>query len=185
MTQRVARAVLLVSLLVSGVTHAQAPSLQDRQVLDSGIPVRDAAKLSVTEKLGIVFERALLPRKKIVEPLYAYGSSNVCDPNVRVEDWKGHTGTAAIVVVSAEAETDIALYRPTVADAIVDARANWCGANRNWYFATTYPLSWNETARYVSRDVDRIVEELRTFQLEVGENGEGRGKSSKNLPPKD
>ena len=161
---------LLLALACGSGLVAQEPPPRDSQLLDTGVPVRPVDDISLTERLGIVFERALLPRKKIVEPLYAYDSDLVCGKQAKPEDLLAHEGTVAIVVVSVAPETDIALYRPTMAEAVRDAIQNWCDSDREWFFATTYPVGERPTTtRYLSREIDRIDAALLAFGSEEEE----------------
>ena len=172
MIRCVTQCLLLLSLcpLVVVAQDISVPDLHS----DDGIPVRPTSRISFPEKIGLVLEGALVPGKKLVEPLHAYEPKTVCS-KVHVEVLAEHIGTAAIIEVSMDPETDIAHYRPTVSDAITYARENWCKTDRKWFFATTYPLRGTERgdvkARYLSRDVDRIDELLVAYGTERKSGG--------------
>lgn len=171
MTRFLANALLLL-ILYPVAMFAQDTAIQDPQVLNGGVPVRPTTKISLPEKVGLVLKGALVPGRKLVEPLHAYEPSIVCYPS---KELRVHLGTAAIVVISPDPNTDIAYYYPTVSDAIEDAKRNWCGEGGDWFFATTYPLRdigpKNAEARYLSRELDRIDDVLLAFRTEKDARG--------------
>lgn len=172
MTRFTAQGLLLLAFSPLALS-AQEHTTLDPQILDSGVPVRLTTRINFTERVGIVLEGALVPGKKIVEPLYAYEPQTVCGS--LSEELQAHLGTAAIVVSSPDPDTDIALFRPTVSAAIEDAKRNWCQGRTDWFFATTYPLRDlgpdSAKARYLSRDLEKIDEALLAFRTEKETSG--------------
>ena len=183
MANRFAIGVLVLAALLASAAPAQDHGASDSAPQDSaaqnleileGVEVRHTSEVPVSEKLGIILRRALVPTARLVAPLYAYPNEIACD-DVNLDRLVGHEGSAAIVVpIPASDEggreakgggsgTTVALYRPTVTDAVRDARKSWCPQDdRLWYFATTYPLDVDIQAEYyLSRNVKRIDEQLR------------------------
>ena len=110
----------------------QDPTTQNLEILE-GVEVRHTSEVPVSEKLAIILRRALVPTARLVAPLYAYPNEIACD-DVNLDRLVGHEGSAAILVpIPASDEggreakgggsgTTVALYRPTVTDAVRNAR---------------------------------------------------------------
>ena len=143
-----------VALFLSSSANAQA-------LLSLGaVEVYAASEIGFLEQLEIAATRALIPRARVVAPLHAYSSTLACDED-NLPLLLGHNGSAAVVVELAEGA--VAFYRPTLDDAVVYARENWCSnENVKWYLATTYPFDGVEArGHYLTRDVERIDRILR------------------------
>ena len=137
-----------------------------------GVAVHASEDIGLTDRMAILLNHAFLQSPNIAT-LYAYDPEIACT-NDHLRPLLGHDGSAAILYTSARepenentTDTDIAfaVYRPTVTDALLDARKSWCGRN-DWYFATTHPLGDDiatKKAGYVSWDVDLIERKLNEF----------------------
>ena len=149
-------------LLMLGALFTAGIAAQDLQALN-GVIVRPTIEVGFAEQLELAARRALVPGAKVAAPLHAYSRDLACE-DARLGALLGHRGSAAIVVQLGD--YTIALYRPTVDDAVTYARQAWCNrTDADWYLATTYPLNGVEEAgHYLSRDVERIEEQLRDFR---------------------
>ena len=178
--------VLLLGAFLTSAAAAQEdgasnPPPQDSNSLDleilGGVEVRHASEVPFSEKLEIILRYALVSTSRFVAPLYAYPNEIACD-DANLERLVGQDGSAAILVPLPTPDqrgrgsevggsgTTVALYRPTVTDAVRDARKSWCPQDaRHWYFATTYPLEVDiQAEHYLSRNVEQIDAQLRAFR---------------------
>lgn len=141
MILRVAFALQLSVLFVASVS-AQIPQLL------GGVVVRPTRDVGFAEKLEIAIKRALVPRSRVVAALHAYDPGIVCRDD-RLGLLEGHDGVAAIIVGSDS--TTVALYYPTVSEAVTDARQHWCkDQTKTWSFSTAMPLSGGSRQRAIS-----------------------------------
>ena len=169
---------LLLGILSMSVTFAQPPesqddelSIQELKALLEGIPVRPSEDISFADRLFIVLNHAFIQRPNIAT-LHAYDPEVACE-NAHLRPLLGHGGSAAILYRSGESANDgeaaFAVYRPTVTDAVVEARReDWCDNRTSWYFATTYPLDGTVAGKhkpkdYFSWDVELIENTLQNF----------------------
>lgn len=162
MILRVLLALQLSILFISSV------SAQNPQLL-GGVVVRPTSEVGFAEKLEIAMKRALVPRSRVVAALHAYHPGIVCGDD-RPGLLEGHDGVAAIVVGSDS--TTVALYYPTVSEAVTDARQHWCkDRNETWKFSTAMPLSGGIQAEghFLTRDIEGI--EARISGLHAARQG--------------
>lgn len=160
----------------------------DGEILN-GIPVRSIEDVAWTEKVGMLLERVLVPTRQVAAPLYAYDSSVACERDLRTL-LAGNDGAAAILVDFENADSrPVALYRPSVEDAVRYAESRLCGngdASLPWYFATTHPLGGiEEKGRYLSRDVERVEQKLRESHASLQQKSPGLQKEPLLKPPGD
>ena len=152
-------AILLVPVAGAEDSANAAPERNDDVIVR---PVRDVGAI---ERVTIALTRAFVPGAKVFSPLYAYAREIACseDGGPR-ETFLKHRGPAALVyddngVIRAR-------YHQTTALALKDAESNgWCDSDSvpTWSIATTSPLESAEIAeeeRYLSRDVERIDQQL-------------------------
>ena len=146
-------------------------SIQELKALLEGIPVRPSEDIGFADRLLIVLNHAFIQRPNIAT-LHAYDPEVACE-NAHLRPLLGHSGSAAILYTWGESDggdAAFAMYRPTVTDAVVEARReDWCNNRTGWYFATTHPLDGTVAGRhkpkdYFSWDVDLIENTLRAFE---------------------
>ena len=155
MILRVAFTLQLSVLFIASVS-AQNPQL-------GGVVVRPTRDVGFAEKLEIAMKRALVPRSRVVAALYAYDTGIVCRDD-RLGLLEGHDGVAAIIVGSDS--TTVALYYPTVSEAVTDARQHWCkDQTKTWSFSTAMPLSGGIQAEshFLTRDIEGIEARISGF----------------------
>lgn len=148
-TQGIIGALLLAVLSVSAA-EGQEP-----------IPVRRVEDIGALERFSIVLERAFVPGLKILAPLYAYDGSALCDGTLQpLHSASSVDGWAAIIVPGPR---PLAYFHRSVSDAEAVAVQDWCSQGEtDWQFATPSPIpDETVTERYLSREVERIAEQLR------------------------
>lgn len=136
------------------------------QWLGQGILVEPSSALDFRDRLHLVLRYALLQAPRFA-PLYVYDRGVACNGD-HLAQLRSHTGSAAILVTSIrtgdeENANALAIYRPTVLDAVTDAALLWCKI-LGWHLATTFPLDGIPTDGdpYAAR-VERVNEALLVY----------------------